>query len=54
VTANQVSDDADAESVRAAFPDHEPVLVPDDPAILDAERRGRALVQLTDMLTSDG
>jgi CO dehydrogenase maturation factor len=42
VTANRVRDDADAERVRAAFPDDDPVLVPDDPAIVDAERRGLA------------
>ncbi len=67
VTANRVRDDADAERVRAAFPDHDPVLVPDDPAIVDAERRGlapldaapdspavRALVQLADLLTAGG
>jgi hypothetical protein len=28
--------------VRAAFPGSELVLVPDDPAIVDAERAGRA------------
>jgi CO dehydrogenase maturation factor len=42
VTANRVRDDADAERVRAAFPGSEIVLVPDDPAIVDAERRGLA------------
>ncbi len=42
VTANRVRDDEDAARVRQAFPDHDPVLVPDDPAIVDAERRGLA------------
>jgi CO dehydrogenase nickel-insertion accessory protein CooC1 len=67
VTANRVRDDDDAERVRAAFPDDDPVLVPDDPAIVDAERRGlapldaapdspavRALVQLATILTAGG
>ena len=42
VTANRVRDEEDAARVRAAFPDLDPVLVPDDPAIVDAERRGLA------------
>jgi CO dehydrogenase maturation factor len=67
VTASRVRDDADADRVRAAFPDDDPVLVPDDPAIVDAERRGlapldaapdspavRALVQLATILTAGG
>jgi CO dehydrogenase nickel-insertion accessory protein CooC1 len=67
VTANRVRDDAGAERVRAAFPDHNPVLVPDDPAIVDAERRDlapldaapdspavRALVRLAGALTAGG
>jgi CO dehydrogenase nickel-insertion accessory protein CooC1 len=67
VTANRVRDDADAERVRRAFADHDPLLVPEDPAIVDAERRGLApldaapdspavlaLVQLADLLTSGG
>ena len=41
VTANRVRDD-DAARVQAAFPGLEPVLVPDEPAIVDAERRGEA------------
>lgn len=67
VTANRVRDDADVERVRAAFPDHEPVLVPDDAAVVDAERRGlapldaapdapavRALLLLAERLTESG
>jgi len=42
VTANRVRDEQDAARVRAAFPDLDPVLVPDDPAIVEAERRGLA------------
>lgn len=42
VTANRVGDEDDAQRVRAAFPGLDPVLVPDDPAIVDAERRGLA------------
>ena len=42
VAANRVRDDEDVARVRAAFPDDELVLVPDDPAIVDAERRGLA------------
>jgi len=66
VAANRVRDEADVARVRAAFPGLEPVLVPDDPAIVDAERRGlapleaapnapgvRALVRLAeDLLTA--
>lgn len=42
VTANRVRDEEDSARVRAAFPGLDPVLVPDDPAIVDAERRGLA------------
>ncbi len=42
VTANRVRDDADASRVRTAFPGDDVVLVPDDPAIVDAERQGLA------------
>jgi len=42
VTANRVRDDADAARVHAAFPGDDVILVPDDPAVLDAERRGIA------------
>ena len=42
VTANRVHDEEDAARVRAAFPDMDPLLVPDDPAVVDAERRGLA------------
>lgn len=42
VAANRVRDAQDEARVRAAFPGLEPVLVPDDPAIVDAERQGVA------------
>jgi CO dehydrogenase maturation factor len=42
VTANRVRNDEDVARVRAAFPGLQPVLVPDDPAVVDAERRGLA------------
>jgi CO dehydrogenase maturation factor len=42
VTANRVRDDDDAARVRAAFPGLDVVLVPDDPAIVAAERQGVA------------
>lgn len=63
VTANRVRDAEDEARVRAAFPGEELVLVPDDPAIVAAERQGispldaapdapgvRALVELADGL----
>jgi len=42
VTANRVRDEQDAARVAAAFPDAVAVLVPDDPALVNAERRGLA------------
>lgn len=42
VTANRVRDDEDLARVRAAFPDVEVVIVPDEPAIVVAERLGTA------------
>lgn len=42
VTANRVHDDDDMARVTAAFPDLELFIVPDDPAIVDAERHGTA------------
>lgn len=63
VTANRVRDAEDEARVRSAFPGMELVLVPDDPAIVAAERQGispldaapdapgvRALVELADSL----
>ncbi len=42
VTANRVRDEADVARVQAAFPDVDVVMVPDEPAIVAAERRGQA------------
>ncbi len=63
VTANRVRDEDDAARVAAAFPGVDLFFVPDDPAIVEAERRGvapldagvqgpgvRALVSLADRL----
>lgn len=47
VIANRVRDEHDVESVRAAFPDIEPVCVPEDPSITSAERLGQAAVDVT-------
>lgn len=63
VTANRVRDEEDLARVRAAFPGLDVVIVPDEPEIVAAERRGeapldaapdspgvRALIALTDSL----
>lgn len=42
VVANRVRGDEDLEVIRAAFPDVEVVVVPDDPAIVEADRLGLA------------
>jgi CO dehydrogenase maturation factor len=42
VVASRVRDDADLSTVKAAFPGYEVVPVPDDPAIVRAERQGVA------------
>ena len=65
VVANRVGDAGDLAAVRAAFPDDQVVGVPDDPAIVEAERRGlapldvapgapavRALAELAETLVS--
>ena len=46
VVANRVRDEADVATVRAAFPDVEVVTVPDDPAIVEADRKGVAPIDL--------
>lgn len=46
VIANRVRNDADIEIVRAAFPDCEIVPVPDDPKIVEADRKGVAPIDL--------
>lgn len=42
VVASRVRGDADRKAVAAAFPDEQVVVVPDDPAVVAAERRGVA------------
>lgn len=42
VVASRVRGDADRDAVVAAFPDERVVVVPDDPAVVAAERRGVA------------
>lgn len=42
VTANRVRDEADVARVQDAFPDVDVAMVPDEPAIVAAERRGEA------------
>lgn len=46
VVANRIRDDDDLTAVRATFPDHEVVPVPDDPAIVEADRKGVAPLDL--------
>ena len=46
VVANRVRSDADLELVRAAFPGCEVVGVPDDPKIVEADRKGVAPIDL--------
>ncbi len=42
IVANRVRDAADLEVINAAFPGHEVVVVPDDRAIVEADRHGVA------------
>ena len=42
VVANRVRDEDDRLSVEKTFPEHEAVLIPDDPAIVSADRDGHA------------
>ncbi|MDP9389358.1 MAG: hypothetical protein M3Q48_15930 [Actinomycetota bacterium] len=42
VVASRVRGDDDLATIRSAFADHEIVAVPDDPAIVDADRKGLA------------
>jgi CO dehydrogenase maturation factor len=42
VVANRVRSDADLDTIRKAFPDLEVVGIPDDPAIVEADRHGLA------------
>ncbi len=42
VAANRVTGDEDVEAIRQRLGEHEIVVIPDDPAITDADRRGAA------------
>ncbi|MEO7557272.1 MAG: AAA family ATPase [Acidimicrobiales bacterium] len=46
VVANRIRNDADLEAITAAFPGQEIVVVPDDRAIVDADRQGVAPLDL--------
>ena len=46
IVANRLRDDADLEIIRSAFPDCEVVAVPDDPKIVEADRKGVAPIDL--------
>ncbi len=46
VVANRLRDDADLEIIRSAFPGCEVVGVPDDPKIIEADRKGVAPIDL--------
>jgi CO dehydrogenase maturation factor len=46
VVANRVSDDGELAAVQAAFPHDRVVGVPDDPAIVEADRQGLAPLDL--------
>ena len=42
IVASRVRDDADLATIAESFPDHEIVAIPDDPAIVAADRKGVA------------
>jgi CO dehydrogenase maturation factor len=46
IVANRLRDDADLEIIRSAFPGCEVVGVPDDPKIVEADRKGVAPIDL--------
>ncbi len=46
IVANRLRDEADLEIVRSAFPGCEVVGVPDDPKIVEADRKGIAPIDL--------
>lgn len=48
IVANKVADDEDEARVLAAFPEAEVVLVPADPVVNDADRRGLSPVDIDD------
>ncbi|HWD75294.1 MAG TPA: hypothetical protein VG371_09150, partial [Solirubrobacteraceae bacterium] len=46
VIANRIREPADLEAIRAALPEHELIVVPEDPVIARADREGLAPVDL--------
>jgi CO dehydrogenase maturation factor len=46
VIANRIREPADLEAIQAALPDHELVVVPEDPVIARADREGIAPIDL--------
>lgn len=46
VLANRVRDEVDLETIRAGLPEHELVVVPDDPVIERADREGLAPIDI--------
>lgn len=42
VVANRIATEDDEAMIRAAFPDEEVIAIPDDPAVLHADREGHA------------
>jgi len=46
VVASRIRNDEELATITAAFPDHEVVAIPDDPAIVQADRRGVAPLDL--------
>lgn len=46
VIANRIKEPADLEAVRAAFPDEDLIVVPEDPVIARADREGVAPIDL--------
>ncbi|MDQ4072090.1 MAG: hypothetical protein M3088_04340, partial [Actinomycetota bacterium] len=46
VLANRVRDEADLDAIRAVIPDHELIVIPEDPSIARADRDGVAPIDL--------
>src|SRR5438046_9415498 len=46
VVANRVSGESDLEAIGAALGEHQLVIVPEEPAILEADRRGLAPIDV--------
>lgn len=46
IVASRVRNDADMDTITRAFPDQEIVPIPDDPAIVEADRKGVAPLDL--------